>query len=76
MKNLIIDVEQYFKAIGTCVEDLKVTLTTTYFVDDAKIWWLSKVNDFQSGSYINSWEDIKKELMNQFFPENVKFVRG
>ena len=48
---------------------------TTYLVDDAKLWWRSKVNDIQNGSCtINSWEDLKRELRTHFFPENIKFI--
>lgn len=36
LKNFIRDVEQYFKAIGTYLQELKVTLATMYLVDDAK----------------------------------------
>ena len=38
LENFIFDVEQYFKATGTCPKDLKVMLATMQFVNNAKFW--------------------------------------
>ena len=46
-----------------------------HVADDAKLWWRSKLNDIQNGSCTTSlWEDLKRELRTQFFPENVEFI--
>ena len=76
MENFIFNVEQYFKATGACcTEDVKVTVATMHLTDDAKLWWHSKVQDIENGlCIIDSWEDLKRELRDQFFPENVEYI--
>ncbi|XP_020105553.1 uncharacterized protein LOC109722077 [Ananas comosus] len=56
-------------------EESKVTFTTMYLDEDAKLWWRTRYEDIQEGRYtINTWKDLKKELKAQFLPENVKFI--
>ena len=46
-----------------------------YLIDDAKLWWRTKVQDIEDGlCTIDSWEDIKKELREQFIPESVGHI--
>ncbi|XP_022975706.1 uncharacterized protein LOC111475733, partial [Cucurbita maxima] len=71
LENFIFDVEQYFKATTACTDDKKVTVASMYLTDDAKLWWRTKVQDIEDGlCTIDSWEDLKKELRDQFLPEN------
>ncbi|XP_022972954.1 uncharacterized protein LOC111471473 [Cucurbita maxima] len=71
LENFIFDVEQYFKATTACTDDKKVTVASMYLIDDAKLWWRTKVQDIEDGLYtIDSWEDLKKELRDKFLPEN------
>ena len=67
--------EQYFHAAHVRDED-KVTITTMYLVDDAKLWWQTRVEDDVSASRpkIDSWEGLKKELKDQFFPSNAGWI--
>ena len=56
-------------------EEVKVTLTIIYLVDNAKLLWKSKYIDIQDGHCIvDIWESLKQELRSQFFPENVKII--
>ena len=72
LENFIFDVEQYFKATPACTDDIKVTVASMYLIDDAKLWWRTKVQDIENGlCTIDSWEDLKRELRDQFLPENV-----
>ncbi|TYK13637.1 uncharacterized protein E5676_scaffold299G001440 [Cucumis melo var. makuwa] len=44
-------------------------------LENAKLWWRSKVNEIQNGQYtIDTWEDLKKELRVKFFLKNVEFI--
>ena len=43
LENFIFDVEQYFKATTASTDDIKVTVASMYLIDDAKLWWRSKV---------------------------------
>ncbi|KAA0055658.1 senescence-specific cysteine protease sag39 [Cucumis melo var. makuwa] len=38
LENFIFDLEQYFKATNIVTEEAKVTLTTMYLCEDAKLW--------------------------------------
>ncbi|KAA0056134.1 uncharacterized protein E6C27_scaffold697G00140 [Cucumis melo var. makuwa] len=75
LENFIFDLEQYFKAINTIIEEVKVTLATMYLCEDAKLWWRSRYMDIQEGGCtIDIWDVLKKELRLQFFSENVKIL--
>ncbi|XP_022927092.1 uncharacterized protein LOC111434028 [Cucurbita moschata] len=75
LKNFIFDVEHYFKATLACTDDIKVTVASMYLIDDAKLWWRMKVQDIENGlCTIDSWEDLKRELRDQFLPENVEHL--
>ncbi|KAA0065445.1 uncharacterized protein E6C27_scaffold17G001260 [Cucumis melo var. makuwa] len=45
-----------------------------HLFDDAKLRWRSKVNDVQMVDVPLMWEELKKELRAQLFPEYVKFI--
>ena len=71
LENFIFDLEQYFKATPACTDDIKVTVASMY-LDEAKLWWRTNVQDIENGlCTIDSWEDLKRELRDQFLPENV-----
>lgn len=66
--------EQYFH-ICQLEDELKVDTATMHLVDDAKLWWRTKYADIQAKRMsVDTWEDLKKELMEQFYPENTEFV--
>ncbi|XP_021721483.1 uncharacterized protein LOC110689045 [Chenopodium quinoa] len=66
----------WFEGKSEELEDgLKVNTATMYLVDDAKLWWRTKYADIQAKrTSVDTWEDLKKELMAQFYPENTEFV--
>jgi len=75
LENFIFDMEQYFRATNTDVEDSKITLATMHLADDAKLWWRSRYIDMQEGRCtIDTWDKLKQELRSQFFPENVEIL--
>ena len=77
LENFIFDVEQYFKATTACTDDIKVTVALMHLIDDAKLWWRTKVQDIENElCIIDSWKDLKRELRDQFFPENVEYIEG
>ncbi|KAA0043569.1 senescence-specific cysteine protease sag39 [Cucumis melo var. makuwa] len=47
LENFIFDLEQYFKATNTVTEEAKVTLTTMYLCEDAKLWWRFRYMNIQ-----------------------------
>ncbi|GMI86721.1 hypothetical protein HRI_002341400 [Hibiscus trionum] len=72
LENFLFDMEQYFRAMGTSSKEDKVFGASMYLAGDAKLWWRST---FSNGvCSINTWGDLKKELMDLFFPENVEYV--
>ncbi|XP_009779304.2 uncharacterized protein [Nicotiana sylvestris] len=75
LENFLWDMEQYFHAAKVQDED-KVPITTMYLVDDAKLWWRTRVADDVSAGRpkIDSWEGLKKELKDQFFPSNAGWI--
>ena len=75
LENFLWDMEQYFKAVHTPVEEM-VTIATMYLHGDAKLWWRTRVdNDQEAGrAEITQWDNLKKELKDQFLPCNVAWV--
>ncbi|XP_021753565.1 uncharacterized protein LOC110718935 [Chenopodium quinoa] len=72
--NFIFDMEQYFR-ICQIEDPFKVDTATMYLVEDAKLWWRTKYADIQAKRItLDSWEDLKKEIKNQFCPDNTEFV--
>ena len=58
LKKFIFDVEQYFKAIGTCSKKLKNPWPLSI---SEMMWWCLKVNDIHNGlCTINSRDDLKE----------------
>ena len=73
LMNFIFDVEQYFKTTTACIDNIKFTVATMHLIDDAKLRWRSKVQDIKNGfCTIDLLEDLKRELKDQLFPENVE----
>ncbi|KAJ7975820.1 Retrotransposon protein, putative, Ty3-gypsy subclass [Quillaja saponaria] len=75
LENFLFDMEQYFRAVRMDSEEAKVTTATMYLAGDAKLWWRTKYVDIQDGRcVIDTWEDLRRELKAQFFPENVEYI--
>lgn len=72
--NFVFDMEQYFR-ICQLDDNMKVDTATMHLTDDAKLWWRTKHGDIEAGRIkIDTWEEFKKELKDQFYPENTDFV--
>lgn len=72
MEEDLFDMEQDFRAVKANSEETKVTMATMYLTGDAKLWWRTKYDDISNNRCtIDTWEDLKRELKSQFFPENV-----
>ena len=75
LENFLFDIEQYFRAVRPDSEQAKVDLATMYLSGDAKLWWRTKYHEIQRNvCTIDTWEDLKKELRAQFFPDNVEYI--
>ncbi|KAF2300131.1 hypothetical protein GH714_009331 [Hevea brasiliensis] len=52
----------------------KLKIVPMYLANDAKLWWRTKVEQSISGQCsIVTWDDFKKALKAQFYPENVAY---
>ncbi|XP_068666698.1 uncharacterized protein [Aristolochia californica] len=75
LENFLWQMEQYFKATKISEEALKVDTATMYLTDDAMLWWRRRYGDVTEGRCtIATWEDFRKEIKSQFFPENVEYL--
>ena len=72
LENFLFDMEQYFRAVRTESEEEKVAMASMYLAGDAKLWWRSKF--VENECPIKTWNDLRQELKNQFFPENVEYM--
>ncbi|KAF2288584.1 hypothetical protein GH714_009068 [Hevea brasiliensis] len=72
--NFLFDIELYFNATKNNSDERKLKMVPMYLTKDAKLWWHTKVEETISGQCsIASWDDFKKELKAQFYPENVAY---
>lgn len=63
------------KLLGRPQKKQKWPLANIHLIDNAKLWWKSKVNDAHNGlGTINTWDNLKKELRAQLFLENVEYI--
>ncbi|KAL4340960.1 hypothetical protein GQ457_08G017680 [Hibiscus cannabinus] len=65
------DIEQYFRAASITYEEDKVYMASMYLSGDAKLWWRIKFDGAVCA--IQTQYELKKELKNSFFPENVEY---
>lgn len=72
LENFLWDIEQYFRA-ARIPEAQKVTITSMYLTGDAKLWWRTRAED-KARREIESWDDLKTELKEQFLPCNTAYI--
>jgi hypothetical protein len=71
--NFLWSLEQYFKALGITEDTKKIDSATLYLMDTAMVWWRRRYSDIERGTcIINTWDEFKKELKRQFYPENAE----
>ncbi|XP_059663489.1 uncharacterized protein LOC132309170 [Cornus florida] len=78
LENFLWDMEQYCKA-ARIPDGEKVTITSMYLscdACDAKLWWRTWTEDDASAGrpWIEVWETLKKELKDQFLPQNTAWI--
>ncbi|KAG9459075.1 hypothetical protein H6P81_003583 [Aristolochia fimbriata] len=72
--NFLWQVEKYFKTSRVTDKEQKVSIVSLFLVDDAKLWWRRREVDMKSGTAsVETWEQFKKELKAQFYPEDVDY---
>ena len=75
LENFLWDMEQYFRAARIFASD-QVTITSMYLSGDAKLWWRTRREDDTCAGrpLIETWDALKKELKDQFLPNNTAWV--
>lgn len=75
LENFLWDMEQYFVA-AHILDREKVTITSMYLTEDAKLWWRTRTEDDVSAGRpkIETWAVLKKELKDQFLPLNTSWL--
>ncbi|CAL1372649.1 unnamed protein product [Linum trigynum] len=74
LENFLWSLEQYFEALGIRDENTKVKTAPLYLSDVAMLWWRRTQGDINKGACVmESWDDFKREIKRQFYPENVEF---
>ena len=73
--NFMWDMEQFFKAAHVPDAE-KISLTSMYLMEDAKLWWRTRVGeDLEAGRpQVAEWETLKREMQDQFLPTNVGWL--
>ncbi|CAL1359540.1 unnamed protein product [Linum trigynum] len=74
LENFLWSLEKYFKAYGIQEDEVKLRTAPLYLVDVAMVWWRRREADVERGTCVMvRWEDFKREIKKQFYPENVEF---
>ena len=74
VENFLWQMEIYFDNLNLVAENAKVKAVTSYLSDTAMLWWRRKHSEIEQGTFrIDTWDDFKKELKRQFYPENVVY---
>ncbi|WKA00569.1 hypothetical protein VitviT2T_018910 [Vitis vinifera] len=74
LDNFLWHMERYFEAIALTDEAAKVRTATLYLTDTATLWWHRRFADMEKGiCIIETWEDFKREIKRQFYPEDVAY---
>ncbi|KAJ9692901.1 hypothetical protein PVL29_011823 [Vitis rotundifolia] len=75
LDNFLWHMERYFEAIALIDEAAKVRTATLYLTDTATLWWRRRFADMEKGTCtIETWEDFKREIKRQFYPEDVAYL--
>lgn len=73
VENFLWGLEQYFQAAGMTDDASKVRNAALYLADTAMLWWRRMHGDVRRGARaVQSFEDFKRELKRQFYPENAE----
>ena len=72
LENFLWDLEQYFKAAHV-PEQERVSVAGMYLSGDAKLWWRTRTVD-DSLPRIETWDDLKHAMQDQFLPTNTSWM--
>ncbi|KAK2993246.1 hypothetical protein RJ640_015725 [Escallonia rubra] len=66
--------EHCFEALNMEDKDDKAKIVALYLKKTITLWWRCQCSDKEKGTCkIDTWEEFKKALTKQFYPENVEF---
>ncbi|RVW78553.1 hypothetical protein CK203_049785 [Vitis vinifera] len=75
LDNFLWHMERYFEAIALIDEATKVRTVTLYLTDTATPWWHRRFVDMEKDiCTIEKWDDFKREIKRQFYPEDVAYL--
>ncbi|KAL6314384.1 hypothetical protein AAG906_021442 [Vitis piasezkii] len=75
LDNFLWHMERYFEAIALTDEAAKVRTATLYLTDTTTLWWHWRFADMEKDiCTIETWEDFKREIKRQFYPEDVAYL--
>ncbi|KAL4281386.1 hypothetical protein GQ457_03G039320 [Hibiscus cannabinus] len=71
--NFLYGLDQYLGAVGIVEDASKIQTASLYLTDTAMLWWRRRRHDIEKGTCtISTFDDFKKELKRQFYPENAE----
>ncbi|KAH9293526.1 hypothetical protein KI387_041270 [Taxus chinensis] len=77
LENFFWDVGEYLAGLGGLSDAQEVRAAARYLTGTAKVWWRTLANDIAAGrstKKVDSWEDLKKALRDQFRPGNAAWL--
>ena len=75
VENFLWKMERYAASLNFVDDATKVCTASLFLTNNAMLWWRRKHANIERGlCTIETWEDFKKELKKQFYPENVVYM--
>ncbi|KAK4273516.1 hypothetical protein QN277_021899 [Acacia crassicarpa] len=75
VENFLWQMERYSESLNLVDEATKVRTASLFLSDNAMLWWRRKHADMERGlCKVETWDDFKRELKKQFYPENVVYM--
>ncbi|XP_060216861.1 uncharacterized protein LOC132644288 [Lycium barbarum] len=72
VEEFIWQMDAYFEHVNINEEVARIRTAAMYLSDTALLWWRRKKAEMEIGACsIENWEQFKKELKRQFYPQNV-----
>ncbi|KAG7547901.1 Retrotransposon gag domain [Arabidopsis suecica] len=74
VENFLWEMDRYFENLGLTDEPAMIKTATSYLADTAMLWWRRRYVEIERGdARIETWDEFKKDLKRQFYPENVVY---
>ncbi|KAK4258913.1 hypothetical protein QN277_005308 [Acacia crassicarpa] len=75
VENFLWQMERYSESLNLVDDATKVRTASLFLSDNAMLWWRRKHADMERGlCKVETWDDFKRELKKQFYPENVVYM--